>query len=495
MAFSYSFHLSNKGNSVSTIQKVGQVSRHNLRGYSDQDKIEILEGNYDSILDEFKRIYHEEFDECLERYNSTKRADRKIDDYLEHVSNSRSDVGAEIIIQIGDKDFWENIPSWQWSSMTDVFQDQLKELKELCPDFKIASATVHYDEKSPHMHVVGVPVHEGYQKGMEKQVAKTKVFTKESLEMLQNKMRESMEKSMERVPSFFEGMKIKEKEQGRNKDIPKESLAEYYEIQKTIAERDLIQEQVRNLERAEKEKSERLKKLDNEIKSKETEVARITTDYDFISKRVEGSKTPKIQLKTEKVIDEPKTVFKEEISHKEYFVKIPCKSEEEVKARGQEIKALYTKKYTKESFDSLYGKFNAFIKGKFDELGSLRAESDKIIAERDEILLRANKQAESIVNNAMVDHAAELGLFDKLAKENPQALMNSSVASNLVQDTIMDTCKQLESLGKLKGSSMDAFISVDKKPILAKLKEVDFIAKCKENLLKITQSISHHRSR
>lgn len=65
MGFSYSFYLSSKGHSVSTSGKVGQCSKHNLREYKsadyDKSQIEILVGSETSILDDVKRIYHQEF--------------------------------------------------------------------------------------------------------------------------------------------------------------------------------------------------------------------------------------------------------------------------------------------------------------------------------------------------------------------------------------------------------------------------------------------------
>ena len=239
MAFSYSFHLSSKSHSVGTSGKVGQVSKHNLREYEsenyDRSQIEILRGSDTSILDDVKKIYHNEFDEVLEQYNEGKRADRKIDDYLEHVSNSRSDVACELIIQIGDRDFWENKSIDERKQMSYIFKDQLRSLEKLVPELEIASAVVHYDESSPHMHVVGVPVADGYKKGLKKQVAKTKVFTADRLSYLQDCMRENAEKGM-RLPenqNLFAEMELKEKEQGRNKDIPKHSLDEYYSLEKS----------------------------------------------------------------------------------------------------------------------------------------------------------------------------------------------------------------------------------------------------------------------
>ena len=44
--------------------------------------------------------------------------------------------------------------------MTQVFEQQLEDIQEIVPDFYIANATIHFDEHSPHMHIVGVPVKE-----------------------------------------------------------------------------------------------------------------------------------------------------------------------------------------------------------------------------------------------------------------------------------------------------------------------------------------------
>lgn len=63
--------------------------------------------------------------------------------------------------------------------MTDVYNEQIQDLSKILPTFKIANATIHFDETSPHMHVGGVPVIENCSRGMKKQVGKTKLFTKE----------------------------------------------------------------------------------------------------------------------------------------------------------------------------------------------------------------------------------------------------------------------------------------------------------------------------
>ena len=42
--------------------------------------------------------------------------------------------------------------------MIDVYNEQIKDLTKILPTFKIANATIHFDETSPHLHIVGVPI-------------------------------------------------------------------------------------------------------------------------------------------------------------------------------------------------------------------------------------------------------------------------------------------------------------------------------------------------
>lgn len=71
-----------------------------------------------------------------------------------------------------------------------VYKQLLLKLQEYLPDFKIANAVIHFDEASPHMHVVGVPVGRGFKRGLSTKVSKRSVFTPQVLsEILQDKMR------------------------------------------------------------------------------------------------------------------------------------------------------------------------------------------------------------------------------------------------------------------------------------------------------------------
>lgn len=78
-------------------------------------------------------------------------------------------------------EFWKSQDLDCKKQMTHVFKGQVDKLKELLPEFKIANVVAHYDETSPHLHIVGVPVKDGYKSGMKKQTCKSKVFTKDVL--------------------------------------------------------------------------------------------------------------------------------------------------------------------------------------------------------------------------------------------------------------------------------------------------------------------------
>ena len=124
---SYSLHLSNKKHALTTTKKVAAASKHNLRQYESEDyckdNIHVLIGG-DNILDDLKEAYHQEFDACLSEYNQGKRSDRQIDDYLKYVSESgKNDVAAELIIQLGDAEFWHDKPPDMWRKMIPIFEE------------------------------------------------------------------------------------------------------------------------------------------------------------------------------------------------------------------------------------------------------------------------------------------------------------------------------------------------------------------------------------
>ena len=109
--------------------------------------------------------------------------------------------------------------------MTNVYSKQVEDLENILPNFKIASAIIHYDETSPHLHIVGVPIKNKSKNGMSKQVGKTDVFTKDSLKVLQDKMRILCIESFNQ--EYNQCNFLKKKLKGRNKDIHVSDMTNY----------------------------------------------------------------------------------------------------------------------------------------------------------------------------------------------------------------------------------------------------------------------------
>ena len=100
----------------------------------------------------------------------------------------------------------------------------------MIPAFKIANAVVHFDESSPHLHIVGVPISDNNTRLMKKQVAKSKTFTKETLAEIQDEMRKYCIKLFNRI--YGNDLKLKGKQKGRNQDVEAKDMAEYKDIKK-----------------------------------------------------------------------------------------------------------------------------------------------------------------------------------------------------------------------------------------------------------------------
>jgi hypothetical protein len=224
-------------NAIQNAKDLSDVNKHNLRDYDNQTElIRTIYGTND-IVNDVKQVYLEEFEQARIEYNNKQtREDRKIEDYFKKVCESQNDIACEIIIELGDMDFWNDKSDRYRFKMVDVYNEQIKDLNKIIPDFKIANATIHFDETSPHMHIVGVPVTTNCNRGMKKQVGKSKLFTKTTLTEIQDKMRNACIKSYNK---FYEvNTRLKEKQKGRNQDINVNEMGNYREIKKQLKQKE-----------------------------------------------------------------------------------------------------------------------------------------------------------------------------------------------------------------------------------------------------------------
>ena len=219
-------------NAIQNAKGLSKVNKHNLRDYDNQRELITTIYGTNDIVEDVKQVYIDEFEQARIEYNSKTRTDRQIKDYFQKVCDSQNDIACEIIIELGDMEFWQDKDNEYRYKMTDVYNEQVQELSKLLPDFKIANATIHYDETSPHMHVIGVPVIENCKRGMKKQVGKSQLFTKTLLSEIQDKMRNACIKSYNK---FYDvDSRLKTKQKGRNQDINVNDMSNYREMKKKL---------------------------------------------------------------------------------------------------------------------------------------------------------------------------------------------------------------------------------------------------------------------
>ena len=157
---------------ISAMVGKGSVN-HNSRKF----KAENVDGsrthlNIDYCNENIKDVYHELFDEALERYNEKQtRADRKIENYYEKIRNSKQEKPFhELILQIGDK---ENMSAESENGQLarQVLDEYYRGFQERNPNLKVFSAHLHMDEAPPHLHIDFVPFTTGSNRGLDTRVS------------------------------------------------------------------------------------------------------------------------------------------------------------------------------------------------------------------------------------------------------------------------------------------------------------------------------------
>lgn len=306
-------------------------------------------------------LYFQEFEQARIEYNNKQtREDRKIKDYFKHISQDKQkDLACEFIIELGDMDFWNYKDDYYKRGMSQVYKEQVRDLIRIVPEFKVANAVIHFDETSPHMHIVGVPIKEDYKRGMRKQPAKSKVFTKESLQRIQDEMRICCIKSYNKV--YCENSLLKQKQKGRNQDINVNDMGNYREIKKQLAKKEQKLEKANN----------QTKKLDNTSKDINTILDNLKpTLMNKNNMVISNEDVQKIKKYTEDVKDIAQTV--RSVNDLNMAIKDFEHSAFEIENENSSLK------YEIELKDNEIGSLKKELSTKDTIIGRLQAEKEKI---------------------------------------------------------------------------------------------------------------------
>ena len=128
--------------------------------------------NIDYCNEDIKAVYHELFDDALERYNAKQtRDDRRIEDYYEKIRSGKQEKPFhELILQIGDKDNM-GATTENGELAKQVLDEYYQGFQKRNPTLRVFSAHLHMDEATPHLHIDFVPFTTGSKRGLDTRVS------------------------------------------------------------------------------------------------------------------------------------------------------------------------------------------------------------------------------------------------------------------------------------------------------------------------------------
>jgi len=157
---------------ISVMVGRGSVNHNSRKFHAKNTDPERSHLNVTYCHENIKAVYHELFDEALERYNAKQtRADRKIENYYEKIRSGKQEKPFhEIILQVGNKDDM-SADSDEGRLAAAVLDEYMKAFQERNPNLRVFSAHLHMDEATPHLHIDFVPFTTGSKRGLDTRVS------------------------------------------------------------------------------------------------------------------------------------------------------------------------------------------------------------------------------------------------------------------------------------------------------------------------------------
>lgn len=489
---SVSFHIGSKKNAIPNLKKLKAIFIHNLRKYqkSNNPDLDLSKSKYNIILkgtnnlvEDVKKLYKLEFDEAVYKYNEKQtREDRKILNYLTKVEDDKQkNIATEIILQIGDKEDWQNINFKDKQKMTDVFKNSLEILES--KGFKVANATLHLDETSPHLHVIGVPVGTDFKKGLEKQVSSKSVFSLDKLDKLREKIEKTLITDFNKVYNLNvekkqekgllqEHLSIKDYKELKpvidklikvvDKNIALEEIKE--EIKKKDTEKANKEEELKTKSKEVAEAEEKVKEITEKNKKMETDLINNKNKLDNIQKE-KAEKDREIELEFKNLFEKKQEIERkkkeleqkekelEELEAKEKELENKKKELEEIRQNKENIDFLIAQELEKKKqiekkkleLEKLQNSYKELEKQVADEkermLKEIEAEKEEIkksIDEEEARLKEKEKELQELKNNG-----AKVDEFIKQEREKTEKITNKEEVLKILDKRIEDLSKNI----------------------------------------------------
>lgn len=484
-SISVSMHIGSDKNAIKTMADIKRCDLHNNRKYKNEknEDINLSLSKYNITLKGTKNIYTDmenfyktEFADALYNYNlKQQREDRKIVDYLTKMEkDTKTNIGVEILFQIGDKEDWKDKTLEDKQKSIDIFKTVIPELEKR--NIKVVNAALHMDETSPHLHVIAVPIIEGQKRGLQKQVSQNKVITREVIRELREVIGKNFIEEYNRIygtsKELKRGSEIEEHLQVQDYKNTKKVL----EIAKGYGDKLQLKEELENktnyitneLTRLDIENKEKLKRK-NELEKTNADLENSINNIDnenktykeILEKNKKNLETSTAGLTTE--IKELESKFKEikklkEDKDKELELEFINKATKikEIAQIKEEIKKLEEQqKEDEERLKAEEKKRNEFLaeeetrKKRYEEIdAAIEKEKEKL--KNKEIELQKVKKIYEDTENARLKSENDLKIANKEIEDNKIILEKINAEIKKLNVDIETVIKNKEKLEKEK---------------------------------------------
>ena len=310
------------------------------------------------------QAYDQIFGDALREYNAKqKRKDRKIDNYLDHIKQSKNNekVFYENVVQIGKRDDTGILD--QDGNITDeallareILDEYARTFQERNPNLILFNAVLHMDEATPHLHLDYIPVAHGYKTGLSTRNSLTKGLQEMGIEPAKGKNDNETMHWQQREREFITGLC---RERGLDIEVlgikrDDYSLPEYKaamrEVEAAEAEIEILNQEKEEIVSVLEESKETSERYDNAI----TEQLKILDSVDDQIKEAELKREQKLH-DVSKILDAGKLVTHEV---------------EEIEKKAVEVKPLFGKepmvKIPRSIFNKLLERYT--VAGTFEKL-------------------------------------------------------------------------------------------------------------------------------
>lgn len=280
-----------------------EMTKNELRTNQHIDQEKSSSNKY-LVKENIEDLYEREFGQALENYNNKqKRNDRKIENYYDHISDSKKTATQqEMIFQIGTAEDFEN--GFDREIAVEILEKSFNDFKERNPQLKIFNAVIHNDEATPHLHINFVPVAEDYKRGLEKQVAFDRAIIQQDSSLDKSRPFENwraieVSKIEERMADF----NLERKEVGTNKIA---DVNHFKAIKETERQLESLNQQVKTLKTDKKE-------IDNEMAEEQAKISTFKARREQLDKIASKDSAKALKYADERLKHVKPVVFSKEM--------------------------------------------------------------------------------------------------------------------------------------------------------------------------------------